>query len=56
MSELFQSGQHPDADQLSAFMEHALPAHEQEQTLAHLFICPRCGVIVALASIPAEVS
>ncbi len=52
MSELLQSGQHPDADQLSAFIEHALPAHEQEQTLAHLAICPHCRSVVAL-SMPA---
>ncbi len=52
MSELLQSGQHPDADQLSAFIEHALPAHEQEETLAHLAICPHCRSIVAL-SMPA---
>jgi hypothetical protein len=52
MSELLQSGQHPDADQLSAFIEHALPAHEQEQTLAHLAICPHCRSVVAL-SLPA---
>jgi Carboxypeptidase regulatory-like domain len=49
MSELLQSGQHPDADQLSAFIEHALPAHEQEETLAHLAICPYCRSIVALS-------
>ena len=49
MSELLQSGQHPDADQLSAFIEHALPAHEQEETLAHLAICPHCRSIVALS-------
>jgi hypothetical protein len=54
MSELFQSGQHPDADQLSAFIEHALPAHEQEETLAHLAICPHCRSIVALSMHPAD--
>jgi hypothetical protein len=52
MSELLQSGHHPDADQLSAFVEHALPPHEQEQTLAHLAICPDCRSIVSL-SLPA---
>src|SRR6201992_3975558 len=52
MSDLLQSGQHPDADQLSAFIEDALPAHEQEETLAHLAICPHCRSIVAL-SMPA---
>jgi Carboxypeptidase regulatory-like domain/Putative zinc-finger len=54
MSELLQSGQHPDADQLSAFIEHALPAHEREETLAHLAICPHCRSIVALSLPPAE--
>src|SRR5271168_2453782 len=54
MSDLLQSGQHPDADQLSAFLEHALPAHEQEETLAHLAICPHCRSIVALSMPPAE--
>jgi Carboxypeptidase regulatory-like domain/Putative zinc-finger len=52
MSDLLQSGQHPDADQLSAFIEHSLPAHEREETLAHLAICPHCRSIVAL-SLPA---
>jgi hypothetical protein len=54
MSDLLQSGQHPDADQLSAFIEHALPAHEQEETLAHLAICSHCRSIVALSLPPAE--
>jgi Carboxypeptidase regulatory-like domain/Putative zinc-finger len=54
MSELLQSGQHPDADQLSAFIEQALPAHEQEETLAHLATCPHCRSIVALSIPPAE--
>jgi hypothetical protein len=54
MSDLLQSGQHPDADQLSAFIEHALPVHEQEETLAHLAICPHCRSIVALSLPPAE--
>jgi Carboxypeptidase regulatory-like domain/Putative zinc-finger len=54
MSDLLQSGQHPDADQLSAFIERALPAHEQEETLAHLAICSHCRSIVALSMPPAE--
>lgn len=54
MSDLLQSGQHPDADQLSAFIEHALPAHEQEETLAHLAICSHCRSIVAISMPPAE--
>jgi Carboxypeptidase regulatory-like domain/Putative zinc-finger len=56
MSELIQSGQHPDADQLSAFVEHALPPHEHEQTLAHLAICPDCRAIVALSLPPLDES
>ncbi len=53
MSELLQAGQHPDADQLNAFVEHTLPAHEQQQTLAHLAVCPACRQIVALSLPPA---
>jgi Putative zinc-finger len=49
MTQLLQSGHHPDADQLSAFAEHALPAHEQQQTLAHLATCADCRAIVFLA-------
>ena len=49
MSELLQSGLHPDADQLNAFVEQALPAHEHQQTLAHLAVCPGCRAIVALS-------
>ena len=52
MSEPLQSGHHPDADQLSAFVERTLPLHEQQQTLAHLAICPDCRSIVSL-SLPA---
>ncbi len=49
MSDLLQSGSHPDADQFNAFVEHTLPAHEKQQTLAHLAECPDCRMIVALA-------
>jgi hypothetical protein len=56
MSELFQAGQHPDADQLNAFIERALPAHEQQQTLTHLALCPHCRQIVALSLPPADES
>jgi len=59
MSELLQSGQfpgasghHPDADQLSAFIEQALPTHERRQVLAHLAICQDCRETIAL-SLPA---
>lgn len=56
MSEILQAGQHPDADQLNAFAEHTLPAHEQQQTLAHLANCPACRQIVALSLPPADES
>jgi Carboxypeptidase regulatory-like domain/Putative zinc-finger len=56
MSEILQAGQHPDADQLNAFVEHTLPAHEQQQTLAHLADCPACRQIVALSLPPADES
>jgi len=54
MSEILQTGQHPDADQLNAFVEHTLPTHEQQQTLAHLAICPACRQIVALSLPPVD--
>jgi hypothetical protein len=48
-------GVHPDADQLSAFVEHALPAHERNDVLAHLAACRDCRETVAMALPPAEV-
>jgi hypothetical protein len=49
MTQILQSGQHPDADQLNAFVERALTPHEQQQMLAHLAICPDCRAIAYLA-------
>ncbi len=49
MSENFQSGYHPDADQIAAFVERALPVHEREQLLDHLAGCQECRAIVALS-------
>jgi hypothetical protein len=49
MSELLHPGYHPDADQLSAFAEHALPEHERSVTLAHLAECSDCRQVVFLA-------
>jgi len=49
MTELLQSGHHPDADLIGAFVEHALPAHEQAQMLDHLAVCPECRATVALS-------
>jgi hypothetical protein len=54
MSEILQPGHHPDADQLSAFIEHALPAHEYQQTLAHLADCPDCRTVVSLSLPPVD--
>ena len=55
MSDRIQPGQHPDTDQLNAFIEHALPLHEQEQTFAHLAICADCREIVYLSQQPDQV-
>lgn len=49
MSDLLQHGHHPDADQLSAFAERAMPEQERRETLAHLANCPDCRQIVFLA-------
>ena len=48
---------HPDADQLTAFAEQALPLHEREQTLVHLAVCGPCreAVFLAQQAIPVEV-
>jgi hypothetical protein len=48
-------GVHPDADQLSAFVEHALPVHERNDVLAHLAGCRDCRETVVMALPPAEV-
>ena len=40
---------HPDADQIGAFVEQALPEHEREQMLDHLAVCAECRAIVALS-------
>ena len=49
MTITFQPGHHPDADQLSALIEQALPAHERDSVLAHLAVCADCRAVVALA-------
>ena len=43
---------HLDADQLSAFAEGALPAHERESALAHLAECSACREVAFLAQPP----
>ena len=49
MSQILQPGQHLDPDQLSAFVESALPKHERLATLAHLSECSHCRQIVFLS-------
>lgn len=53
MKHEIKSRYHPDADQISAFVEHALPIHEQQQMLAHLAVCPECRATVVM-SLPPE--
>ncbi len=48
------AGQHPDADQISAFVEHVLTAHEREEMLAHLAACPECRATVRLSQTGVE--
>jgi len=40
---------HPDAELLNGFVEHALPAHEHADVVAHLAACAHCRQIVHLA-------
>ena len=54
MSEYLQTGQHPDADQIGAFVEHALPAHERERMFNHLAVCPECRAVAAFSLPPVE--
>ena len=42
MNQKFQAGIHPDADQLSVFVEGAATSREHEQMLAHLAECAEC--------------
>ena len=44
----FQPGIHPDADQLSVFVEGAASSHEHERMLAHLAECAECRKAVFL--------
>ena len=52
MNKALQFGPHPDADQISAFVEHALPSHEKAWMLEHLSVCQECRTIVALSLPP----
>ena len=44
----FQPGIHPDADQLSVFVEGAASSREHERMLAHLAECAECRKAVFL--------
>lgn len=48
MNQNFQLGIHPDADQLSVFVEGAATAREQERMLVHLADCAECRKAVFL--------
>lgn len=54
MNQNLQSGMHPDADQLSIFMEGAATGRERERMLAHLAECAECRDAVFLMQRPAE--
>lgn len=47
-------GSHPDADQMTAFLERSLGAREREQVLEHLARCSECREVAALAPPPEE--
>jgi hypothetical protein len=49
------AGNHPDADQMTAFLERSLGAREREQVLGHLSRCAECREVAALSlSLPPE--
>ncbi len=41
-------GDHPDPDQLTAYLEHKLPARERQAVMEHLTTCRDCRAAVAL--------
>ena len=49
MNPTTQSGVHPDADSLNAFVEQVSPAAERQEILAHLALCGSCREVVFLA-------
>jgi hypothetical protein len=54
MNPIAQSGLHPDADVLNAFVEHALPEAERVRVMAHMADCAHCREVVFLARAAAE--
>ena len=45
-----QPATHPDADQLTAFTEHALTGNERAQVLEHLALCAACREVLSIAT------
>ncbi len=54
MNPTIQSGMHPDAESLTAFVEQLLPAAERGEILAHMSTCSRCREVVFLAQQASE--
>jgi hypothetical protein len=54
MHPTIQSGTHPDAETLTAFVEQSLSADLREHVLAHLSACARCREVAFLAQHAAE--
>src|SRR5712672_2043395 len=48
-TETGESQAHPDADTLTAYMEHALHPTESKIVVAHLSVCEPCREVVALS-------
>jgi Photosynthesis system II assembly factor YCF48/Putative zinc-finger len=46
-----QPATHPDADQLTAFAEHALTGNERGQVLEHLALCAECREVLSIAQV-----
>ncbi|MFZ3212608.1 MAG: zf-HC2 domain-containing protein, partial [Terriglobales bacterium] len=46
------TGEHPDANLLSAFSERRLSEQERAQVLDHLSRCAECREVVALTALP----
>jgi hypothetical protein len=54
VNQKLQPGLHPDADQLSIFVEGATTEREHERMLAHLAECDECREAVFLMRKPEE--
>jgi hypothetical protein len=56
MNQKLHPGPHPDADQLSIFVEGADTARERKQMLTHLAECQECRDVVFLMQPPVEIA